>query len=1093
MVASVQGGPLWGEAVWQGLLPALADAGLRVDVRTTLLVQTWVQQTAAQGRLPEAPAGAQAVLRALVCKSAAESAVFDRVFGRWVAGNGEASTHSPNSPQDDPEEPASPLPRSGWWRHLGVGRVMRGVYGLLVIGFALYLQGVDWQKDMAQQERLNEWGRNIAVNRTQFEVGEGVVSASGATPANGTTRGAVETEAPASAPAAATASSPERGLPPLTQILFDPPARLWGQLPIVYLGLALLLWSLSYLLHRAQRQEMARLATRQQLREQHWHAGELLRHVGQRRADVRQAARLLRKPHILPSAQLDLPATVQASVRAAGRFTPVHRPRRVSRHLVVLIERSRPGDPLATLSHRLVQALAQEGVLVQLYEFERDIRWLTPWAPERAHRIEGQAMRQQRRLPLSALEPLHVGCGLLVCSDGQGLIDPRSGRLCEWVARSLAAWPDRALLTPALPAQWGESEDELAGAEGSFLVVPALSAALPVVAQWFQGQWCELPPLAEAPRRPPSLLHGQPLRWLMSEAPPEAEQDELLRQLRAYLGPQAFQWLAAAAVYPQVSLALTEFLVQHLSPPSEAEAATQRDEHARRHEVWWLALMALPWFRHGQMPDWLRLGLLRSLPAATLAALREALHALLNAPTSAAALDMGTLATPALPLSGWARAWAQWRRRVREQHVLEGEPRHSPLRDVIYVGVLTGQVDALLRLAVGEGLARQLQPEGARWSLNPLRWVAAGMGLGVFLREGWQQAWRRARRVVRPWPGDGLPWARGWQGLAAVGVGSVAVVGGVLPYGVPGAFTPPAVTWPLPGAAQTPAMPAGTRFRDCSDGTCPWLVVVPAGRFLMGSPETEEGRYTDEGPQHWVTLKKQFAVMQTEVTVGMFQKFVEETRYEATKEGCNFWNGKKWEVNLKANWEVPFVDVPQTPQQPVVCVNWHDAQAFAQWMSRRTGQLYRLLSESEWEYVARAGTKTAYEWGEDNDHTQQCQHANGADQTAKNQFSLDNDRELANCEDGYAYTAPVASFKANQFGLYDTSGNAWEWVQDCREDYSAAETIGEAVETKKNCNRVLRGGGRSNNPQGVRPAIRYGLPPTGRNNDMGFRLARMLP
>lgn len=351
---------------------------------------------------------------------------------------------------------------------------------------------------------------------------------------------------------------------------------------------------------------------------------------------------------------------------------------------------------------------------------------------------------------------------------------------------------------------------------------------------------------------------------------------------------------------------------------------------------------------------------------------------------------------------------------------------------------------------------------------------------GQTLRESGRQAWQRARRLVRPWPGDGLPWALGWRWLAGAGVLLLALVGGVLPYVVPGAYAPSAVTWPLPGAAKTPAMAPGTRFRDCQDDSCPWLVVVPAGRFLMGSPETEEGRSTYEGPQHWVNIKKPLAVMQTEVTVGMFQKFAKETNYEEVGEACyaQIYKEKKYK-RIQANWERPFGDESQVPQQPVVCVNWHDAQSFAQWMSRRTGQLYRLLSESEWEYVARAGTETPYWWGRDvGEGRANCGRCGGK-------------------WDGKEI-APVASFEANPFGLYDTSGNAWEWVQDCGEDYSTSETNGEAVETnlKLSCiNRVVRGGGWNSNTLTVRAAYRVvtSSAPTYRDNSIGFRLARMLP
>ena len=166
----------------------------------------------------------------------------------------------------------------------------------------------------------------------------------------------------------------------------------------------------------------------------------------------------------------------------------------------------------------------------------------------------------------------------------------------------------------------------------------------------------------------------------------------------------------------------------------------------------------------------------------------------------------------------------------------------------------------------------------------------------------------------------------------------------------------------------------GEVFRDCP--TCPEMVVVPAGTFRMGSPSYEGGRYDAEGPVHHVTIEQPFAVGVYEVTVEEYGRFVRATGYKAGN-SCRTRDKGEWEDRSGRNWREP--GFKQTEQNPVVCVNWRDARVYAEWLSDETGQGYRLLSEAEWEYAARAGTRTARYWG--NDKTQQCRHANGADQT----------------------------------------------------------------------------------------------------------------
>ncbi|MFZ4703493.1 MAG: formylglycine-generating enzyme family protein, partial [Candidatus Methylumidiphilus sp.] len=283
----------------------------------------------------------------------------------------------------------------------------------------------------------------------------------------------------------------------------------------------------------------------------------------------------------------------------------------------------------------------------------------------------------------------------------------------------------------------------------------------------------------------------------------------------------------------------------------------------------------------------------------------------------------------------------------------------------------------------------------------------------------------------------------------------------------------------------------------------PAMVVLPPGHFRMGSPEDEPGRFTNESPQHWVTLRKPFALGSCEITVGQFRRFVEETGYVTELEkpeaqGCVVWDAalKKYEPRKGSHWRQS--GFPQTEHHPVVCVTYADALAYADWLSHRTGGRYRLPTEAEWEYAVRATPKidrplaTARYWGEVSKAKQQCDYANGADQSA--QSISGKDWRLADCQDGYAYTAPVASFRPTLLGLYDLLGNVWEWTSDCwHEDYTGAPVDGSAwLEAKQSdCqHRVIRGGSWYYVPQILRSADRYWYTSVGASFDLGFRLAR---
>ncbi len=280
----------------------------------------------------------------------------------------------------------------------------------------------------------------------------------------------------------------------------------------------------------------------------------------------------------------------------------------------------------------------------------------------------------------------------------------------------------------------------------------------------------------------------------------------------------------------------------------------------------------------------------------------------------------------------------------------------------------------------------------------------------------------------------------------------------------------------------------GEAFRDCSE--CPELVVVPPGEFLMGSSKDDIDNglgATNEGPQHRVFIKRPLAVGRFEVTRDQFETFIGASGRKIGDLCYTFENKTPQE---RANRSFRNPGYAQSGIHPAACVNWQDAKAYAEWLSRRTGKTYRLLSEAEWEYVARAGSTLAHGFGKD--ATEVCKYANGADQSAKLAM-LPADYAYMNCTDSYSYTAPVGSFKANALGLFDLLGNVWEWTEDCfYDDYVTAPSDGAARVATACQARTVRGGSWFSTGNSLRPAIRAGAREIARHDDVGFRVARTL-
>ena len=250
----------------------------------------------------------------------------------------------------------------------------------------------------------------------------------------------------------------------------------------------------------------------------------------------------------------------------------------------------------------------------------------------------------------------------------------------------------------------------------------------------------------------------------------------------------------------------------------------------------------------------------------------------------------------------------------------------------------------------------------------------------------------------------------------------------------------------LSGAALGGQYRPGDTFRDCDD--CPEMVVIPSGSYMMGSPSSEEGWNDNEGPRHRVTIGQPFAVGVYEVTFGEWDACV-------AGGGCGFYRPDD------LDWG--------RGRRPVMNTSWEDGQAYIRWLSKRTGKRYRLLSESEWEYVARAETEGPYHFG----------------RTITS--------HEANYNDDPGETTPGGSYPANAFGLHDVHGNVGEWTQDCwNESYAGAPADGSAWESGYCERRVLRGGSWYGNPGDLRSAFRLWGDLWYRDIYVGFRVARTL-
>jgi formylglycine-generating enzyme len=273
-------------------------------------------------------------------------------------------------------------------------------------------------------------------------------------------------------------------------------------------------------------------------------------------------------------------------------------------------------------------------------------------------------------------------------------------------------------------------------------------------------------------------------------------------------------------------------------------------------------------------------------------------------------------------------------------------------------------------------------------------------------------------------------------------------------------------------------------FQDCDE--CPRMIALPGGSATLGSPADEPERHGSEPLQYTARIVP-FAVSETEITRAQFATFVAATKREIPV-GC-YTHGDGMDstsdLDAVASWRAPRFE--QTDDHPVVCITWQDATDYAAWLSRKTGQVYRLLSDAEWEYAARGGTVSAYFWGTSADSG--CAYMNGGDRSLGKALpqwlqTIRRDRaagsagaRVIECDDGSAFTSAVRRYQPNAFGLYDVAGNVWEWTENCRDPPGCSK-------------RSVRGGSWDDWPMELRSADRHQTPANTRRNDQGFRVAR---
>jgi formylglycine-generating enzyme required for sulfatase activity len=353
--------------------------------------------------------------------------------------------------------------------------------------------------------------------------------------------------------------------------------------------------------------------------------------------------------------------------------------------------------------------------------------------------------------------------------------------------------------------------------------------------------------------------------------------------------------------------------------------------------------------------------------------------------------------------------------------------------------------------------------------------VKPGIAIEEAFRDARVDVLNATNREQIPWESSSLTGAF----YFSPGTQTTASAAPALAPAAPAAAPAPAPTPADEGASKS--LPAGGgALKECNN--CPKLVSLPGGTFMMGAPDSEKDSTKYEHPQKRITIKP-FSIGIFDVTREQFEEFIKASGYKPATSCDVDGNGR---LTDGKGWDDPgFGRYTQSARDPVVCVSWLDADAYVHWLAQITGKPYRLPSEAEWEYAARAGLTGAHYW-DDGDDKGACRYANLADLAALEVFS---GWKIARCNDGHAFTAPVDALKPSSLGIYGMLGNVKQWVEDCP-TASPSEIPADGAAIRGNCaNRMVRGSAWNSPPSLVRFAYREQAPADYAAYNYGFRVA----
>ncbi|MCB1984679.1 MAG: formylglycine-generating enzyme family protein, partial [Nitrosomonas sp.] len=669
-------------------------------------------------------------------------------------------------------------------------------------------------------------------------------------------------------------------------------------------------------------------------------------------ARAEQALRELNAAKLEPTRQLHISATVEATARSGGYFQPVCRNRRVAPEHVLLVRSQHRNDQQAALAEELEQRFKMLGLSINTYHFRDDPRWLVRW---------GDDHNSAKYYQLHQLLARHETARLMIISETAIVFHPYSGEIRTWLD-DFAHWQDKVWLHPR---DAGAKHAALL-AQKHFLMLPLAQDNLPqLVKHLTKPQSKKL-----LPRQPhtwplPGLIAAEPDAWLGEQPPYGADLPLLLRQLDQFLGTNGLRLLRAVAVYPKPHWSLTRALDYLLF--GHLNTAIQSADPPQRREQRLARLSRLPWLTHAHLPDWLREVLLLGMGSHERKQITAAWQRLIDQLT-------GQERSHSLSLEIRVPSKHQLRVKLDDLRAAFG---NDAINDPVFANIVLGGKLGLLDFHIPRAMARLLPGSWQSIILRPalvtLFWTLFSTGM---LYAAWHTYGQDAfidfqrNRVIQEnmrWP-VAIRYHENTSALMTALQSSLKsmqfdvsapsqsdaakpVGQNIIRYAVGGRAVAERIErslmWFTYGAKialqktdnlngkliqveLNQTYQHGAAFNDVIGSFIePEMVRIPPGKFLMGSPDNEEGRWNAEGPQRDVTIAYAFEMSKYEVTFDEYDAFVKATNRKLP-------NDRGWGRGT----------------QPVINVSWDDAQAYVKWLSDKTGKKYRLPTEAEWEYAA---------------------------------------------------------------------------------------------------------------------------------------------